>query len=150
MHHSPATRHLGDLGERQLQQDLFQIVHHVHPGPVHRDDHVVLGQARAGEFKRLVETREQEGPLEACVVDHVFLHAHLVHVLLDVVALMVKDKFESFFQTFLQINETGSLSQNERKIFSLSNLLTSVKQAHCHLKFTTKHVNILRRKTFMG
>ena len=40
------TRDGGDLWEGELEEDLLLVIHHVHPRPVHRDDHVVLRQVR--------------------------------------------------------------------------------------------------------
>ena len=66
---------------------MLLIVHHVHSGPVHRHDDVILGQARPGELERFVESREEQWPLEAGVVHDVLLDALGVHVLHGVVAL---------------------------------------------------------------
>lgn len=43
----PATRHSSDLRERELQKDLLLLIYKVNSGPVHRHDHVVLGQTRS-------------------------------------------------------------------------------------------------------
>ena len=87
VHSSPAAGDLGDLGERQLQQDLFQVIHDIDPRPVYSHDHVILGPTWAGEFDDFVEAGEEQGPLEAGVVDDVFLDPHLVNMLLDIIAL---------------------------------------------------------------
>lgn len=40
----PAAGHSSDLGERELQEDLLLFINKVNPRPVHRHNHVILGQ----------------------------------------------------------------------------------------------------------
>jgi hypothetical protein len=40
------TRDCGDLWEGELEEDLFLIVHHIDPSPVHSNYHIVFGQVR--------------------------------------------------------------------------------------------------------
>ncbi len=42
-----------DLREWELEEDLLLVVHHVHAGPVHGDDDVVLGQVRTWKMKSM-------------------------------------------------------------------------------------------------
>ena len=46
------TGDAGDFREGELEEDLLLVVHHVHPGPVHRNDHIVLRKVGAWEKKR--------------------------------------------------------------------------------------------------
>jgi hypothetical protein len=40
------TRDCGDLWEGELEQDLLLVVHHIDPGPVHSNYHIVFRQVR--------------------------------------------------------------------------------------------------------
>ena len=51
---------------------MFLVVYDVYARPVHRDNDVVLWQARPGELVRLVEARVQQWPLVLGVVYDVF------------------------------------------------------------------------------
>lgn len=55
---------------RALEEHVFLIVHDVHSSPVDGNDHVILGQTRAGKLVRFVEAREEEWPLVLGKLDH--------------------------------------------------------------------------------
>ncbi len=52
----PAAGAIGDLREGALEEDVLLVIHNVHSSPVHRNDHLVLGQRGARESIRLIET----------------------------------------------------------------------------------------------
>ena len=83
----PGAGDHGDFWELQVQQHVFLIIHHIHSGPVHRNDNVILGQTWPGELVRFVETREEQRPFEPGVVYNVLLDFLRMHILYCVVAL---------------------------------------------------------------
>lgn len=88
--------------EGELKDDLLLVVHHVDPGPVDGDDELVPGQLGPARPHRLVESGEQQRPLEPGEVDHVLLHADIGRVLLHVVALQrTKNIFYPSLNIFL-------------------------------------------------
>ena len=54
---------------------MFLVIHDVHPRPVDSNDDLVLGEGRAREAICLVESREQERPLQLCIHHDFLFHS---------------------------------------------------------------------------